>query len=271
MTKIDRLQETAYNFAREFGLNPVVIEFTEAFDATDIKVFDFLARPDKKLGDLPGAKALFRQLEMLPAEAEQARAAAKHDFLWKEYPKKEKAGAIRAIEEENVRILQNAIEICGGRKPIFKTEQEREEAQAAADKIKEFHHLEKYVTKEIMELIELLTKEQGKMPVFEIGPRDFPIFVHEVVHNVLIANSIYVPTSVIDKWPFRFNEGLTSYLHMRFDRSIWMQLSFYSMGNPGYMKWSKFFATEFARVLSRQIGPLLKRNLRTYYANFISS
>jgi hypothetical protein len=256
----DRLQAEANKFCGEFGLAPVRIQFTEAFSHADIKLYNFLLSPRGGLKNLPSANRLLAQLEMLPKESAEAKAAAKKDFLWKELLENPHiTGAVGIIEERDVRILKTALEICKkGIKPKILNE-ELEAAKAVANRIQEFHAKGKAI-KEIGQLINLAYKEKGKLPLFETAHSDFDVFFHEAIHYVLYENGIrtgYNP----------FDEGVCTFLHTKLRRQAYWSMYFFG-GRRDYLAWAKFFGENFAKIPNHEIGSLLKRNLRIYLQEF---
>ena len=104
------------------------------------------------------------------------------------------------------------------------------------------------------------------MPLIEAKSSDLVHYEHEAIHYVLRRNGLWVAGYQ------KFNEGLCSFLHMRFRGKLATFGMYYPpAGRSDYRYWSKFFFRVFAKVPNGNIGPLLRRNLKNYLIQFMRS
>jgi len=254
----DEIQDLAEKFCADFGLVPVRIEFAEGFSKNDLNLFNFLLKPKTV------QSASEQHLEMtLENMAAKGRHDAMKDYLWRELVANPKTKSLVAqIEIDSVKVLRAAIEICERKRPVgLANQKELERAQEVAARISKFHAEGKAIH-EFKNLLELATRNAGKMPLIYASSGDIVYYVHEAIHYILLENRIFT-----DYNPF--DEGMCSFLHMRFQGKLRTFRMYYPpLGRGDYLTWSKFFFEVFANTPNGKIGPLLKRNLKNYLFAF---
>ncbi len=274
----DKLQKIANRICAQFGLGRVELQFVEAFSKEDIKVYNFLLAPTKNFESIleksPGAEGLRRELALIPAIMKEELAKSKKDILWKEFVTNPTyKDLVFKIEEEDVRILEAAIGICASQwknvtgigQKLKLSQDEMAIAEGVANKMKEFH-AEGLVIEEFENIARLAKKHIGKMPLYEASGTDFEMYIHEVIHYVLYENGVYTRINP-------FDEGLCTFVHRRFRRFMSWWRGIYPKGDD-YIYWENFFRVLFDKapghpmVPNREIGPLLRRDIKLYLSRF---
>jgi hypothetical protein len=251
----DIIQELANKFCAEFRLAPTRIEFAIGFTRKTLNIYNFLLTPKDILSSTE------RRWEFeLSKFAEKGRHDAMKDYLWREIAGTRMKGYVSQIEAKDVRILRAAIEICENKKPALAGE-ELKTAQEIAGRIRKFHAQGKAI-KEFKGILALATAEVGKMPLLEAKLSDVEYYLHEAIHYILRANRLYTNSQP-------FNEGLCSFLHMRF-RGKFRTFGMYHLptGRSDYMRWAKFFLEKFAKTPNEAIGAEIRKNINSLLGEF---
>ncbi len=249
----DKIQALANQFCAEFGFAAVKIPFTSELSQADINIYNYLLSP--AIIQSPEEKHILDKLNRLLAEGKHAAGIA---YAWKV------AGSLLGhtykITESSAKLLRQAIEICERKEPKELSRKELEATKEIAAKIGKFHASGR-AAKVFKDLVELVTKNVGKMPLINAKPSNIEEYVHEAIHFVLAHNELMADDD-------RFNEGLCSFLHLRFRGDIAMNMYRPPSMCANYLNWVPFFRNKFKNIQNQEIGPLLKANLSKYLREF---
>jgi len=248
----DNLQNLANNFCKRFGLVEFKIPFTTAFSQADIVIYNHLFQPSSVESDV-AKKYAIEHIRNFNRLMRYGTYEAAKGHLW------EVANRTPAFTAEITRgsvvLLRAAIEIREhGRTTQKLKKEELEAANEVARRIKQFH---KGAMQLFKDLLDLITKNAGKMPLID-DPRYTETYIHEFIHYILNHNNIVGSC--------RFNEGLCTYMHIRFRGNSAM--ASYRSFSANYLKWVPFFRAEIGRFSDGQIGNVLRSNVRKLSAQF---
>jgi hypothetical protein len=267
----DIIQQFANRFCAEFGLAPVRIEFAVGFTKQSLRLYNFLLKP----------KSVFVSTEQrwdakLTELAKQGEHDAMKDYLWSEAANSKLKSYASEIEARDIAILRAAVYLCKnkevGERILAKLDKDGvKTAEETADRIRKFHAEGKAI-KEIEDLLDLATKERGKMPLVVFSSGDLEKYIHEAIHYILQRNydnrghRLFIPLRSYQP----FNEGFCSFLHIRFRGKFKTYGMYYPpFGNANYLRWSRYFFAKFAGLPNKEVMRRLRTNLSGYAWDFM--